>query len=312
MSYYIGVDGGGTKTAYALFDENKNILAEFKGPGSNHENLETSFEGASDIIIDGINSLCESAGIKPDNVSYTLMGLAGIDHPYQHDAMCELLSKKGLNNFSIYNDGFLVIKAGSETGAAIGYNCGTGVCCNCVDSDGNMLQLAGLGDFTGDFCGGVWIAQQTFRMIYDDVFCLGEKTSMSKKAFDLFKLKNREDLFEILKVLESDEPDEYIRPLLDIFFEAADEGDAQALKLVETMSDRGALFISALAKQMNFEGDEIEVVLSGSVNVKLANEKYISLLKEKAQARSPKKLCFKNIKCAPVTGCINWILQEFA
>ena len=28
MNFYIGVDGGGTKTAYALFDENKNIVAE--------------------------------------------------------------------------------------------------------------------------------------------------------------------------------------------------------------------------------------------------------------------------------------------
>ena len=27
MSYYIGIDGGGTKTAYALFDEKKNIVA---------------------------------------------------------------------------------------------------------------------------------------------------------------------------------------------------------------------------------------------------------------------------------------------
>ena len=26
MKYYIGVDGGGTKTAFALFDENKKML----------------------------------------------------------------------------------------------------------------------------------------------------------------------------------------------------------------------------------------------------------------------------------------------
>ena len=28
MKFYIGVDGGGTKTAFALFDENKNMLNE--------------------------------------------------------------------------------------------------------------------------------------------------------------------------------------------------------------------------------------------------------------------------------------------
>ena len=63
MKYYIGVDGGGTKTAFALFDENKNMLDSVTGPGSNHENLESSFDGASDIMMEGLNALCAKAGI---------------------------------------------------------------------------------------------------------------------------------------------------------------------------------------------------------------------------------------------------------
>ncbi len=311
MSYYIGIDGGGTKTAFALFNEKKEILFEHKGPGSNHENLESSFDGASDIIIEGVTALCEKAGISPECVDYTLMGLAGIDHTYQHDEMAKRLTAKGLKNFSIYNDGFIVVKAGSQTGEAIGYNCGTGVCCNAVDSEGNMLQLAGLGDFTGDFCGGVWIAGQTFRLIYDDIYAMGEKTVLSEKAFKTFNLKSREEFLALVAKLEDENNDDYIRPFLDIFFEAVEEGDKPALGIVELMSDRGALFISALAKQMKFDGDEIEVVLSGSINVKLANPFYIKLLKEKAQKLSPKKLKFIELKSAPVTGCINWIMQEY-
>jgi N-acetylglucosamine kinase-like BadF-type ATPase len=85
MKYYIGVDGGGTKTAFALFDENKNMIETVTGPGSNRENLETSFEGACEILWDGLNALCEKAGIALGDVSFTLMGLAGIDHEYQYD-----------------------------------------------------------------------------------------------------------------------------------------------------------------------------------------------------------------------------------
>ena len=50
MSFYIGVDGGGTKTAYALFDEEKNIVAEVKTEGSNHENLEGSFDEVKALL----------------------------------------------------------------------------------------------------------------------------------------------------------------------------------------------------------------------------------------------------------------------
>ena len=114
MKYYIGVDGGGTKTAFALFDENKKMLTSVTGAGSNHENIETAFEGASDIIIKGLNDLCEKAGIALGDVSFTLMGLAGIDHQYQYEIMCDLLRKKGLANFEVFNDGFIVVKAGAS------------------------------------------------------------------------------------------------------------------------------------------------------------------------------------------------------
>ena len=63
MKYYIGVDGGGTKTAFALFDENKKMLETVTGPGSNHENLEEGFDAASEIIWNGLNELCTKAGI---------------------------------------------------------------------------------------------------------------------------------------------------------------------------------------------------------------------------------------------------------
>ena len=173
--FYIGVDGGGTKTVYTLFDENKNILDEVKTPGSNHENMEGSFDEASEIIWGGLTALAEKHGISLDDVSFTLMGLAGIDHPYQHDIMCEKLNAKGFKNYAIYNDGFLGVKAGSETGAAIGYNMGTGMCCNAIDRKGTMRQLAGLGEFSGDIGGGHQIAITAYRIIYDDVMLNVEK-----------------------------------------------------------------------------------------------------------------------------------------
>ena len=112
----------------------KNVVKTVYGPGSNHENLEGAFDEASAVIWNGITELVGEAGISLDDVAFSLMGLAGIDHQFQHDIMCEKLSEKGLRNFAIYNDGFIVVQAGSESGAAIGYNCGTGTCCNAIDS----------------------------------------------------------------------------------------------------------------------------------------------------------------------------------
>ena len=101
MKYYIGVDGGGPKTAFALFDENKNIVEQYETEGSNHENMEGSLPQAADIITAGVDELLKKTGKTRDDITGMLMGLAGIDHPYKHDAMCEELKKRGLKNFRI-------------------------------------------------------------------------------------------------------------------------------------------------------------------------------------------------------------------
>jgi N-acetylglucosamine kinase-like BadF-type ATPase len=89
VNYYIGVDGGGTKTEFSLFNEEKQIVATVKTPGSNHENYERAYDEASEIIWEGLNTLAAQGNINLDDVKFTLMGLAGIDHKFQYDIMCE-------------------------------------------------------------------------------------------------------------------------------------------------------------------------------------------------------------------------------
>ena len=312
MKYYIGVDGGGTKTAFALFDEKKNMLTVHEGPGSNHENLENGCDDASARILEGINKLCEKAGIPPRDISFILMGLAGIDHPWQHDKMCDMLSAGGLENFEVFNDGFIVVKAGSESGSAIGYNCGTGVCCNGIDSEGKMLQLMGLGDFSGDISGGENIVCKSYELVYNQLYLGMEKTLITDMVKKKYNISSREQLLGLIEKIESPNGSEHIRNFIDFFFEAAKQGDRPALAYCELMAERGARAIAALASNLAFDGDEVEVVLSGSINVKLDNKAYLDMLLEKAQTYSGRKLRFIKLIAPPVTGCINWIMQEFA
>lgn len=311
MKYYIGVDGGGTKTAFALFDENKKMLDTVTGPGSNHENLEGSFDAASEIIWNGLNDLCTKAGIALNKISFTLMGLAGIDHQYQYEIMCLKLREKGLENFEIFNDGFIVVKAGSESGSAVGYNCGTGVCCNGIDKQGNKLQLAGLGDFSGDISGGGNIVIKAFELVYNELFLGLEKTLITDMVMKEFGFDKREDVFGLIEKIEGENGDDYIRAMVGFFFEAAKQGDKPALAYCERMAERGAQLIAALSRELDF-GDEVEVVLSGSINVKLDNKAYLDMLLSKAEAMSGKKLKFIKLTQPPVTGCINWIMQDYA
>lgn len=312
MSYYIGVDGGGTKTAYALFNEKKELLTMVKGPGSNHENYEGGFDEAAEIIWNGLKSLVAEAGITLKDVSFTLMGLAGIDHQFQHDEMTKRLQDYGLENFEIYNDGFIVVKAGSTGTAAIGYNCGTGTCCNSIDNDGNMLQLAGLGEFSGDEGNGHWIAMMTYKAVYDDVYLGLRKTAVTKMVYDEYGLTDKEGFLALVSRFEEDDADIFIMRLIDFFFDAAKLGDKVVLDIIDSMAQRGASLITAHLNTLNFTDSEVEVVLSGSIHTKLPSEIYTKALMEKAESLSGRKLKFIKLTQPPVTGCVNWILQQYA
>ncbi|MBQ7548080.1 MAG: hypothetical protein IJT03_00080 [Clostridia bacterium] len=311
MSYYIGVDGGGTKTAYALFDEKKNLIKLVKGPGSNHENMEGGFDEAADIIWDGIKKLLAEAEVSYRDVGYTLMGLAGIDHQFQHDEMKKRLLDYGMDNFEIYNDGFIVIKAGSTGPAAIGYNCGTGTCCNAIDNDGRMLQLGGLSEFSGDEGNGHWIAASTFRAIYDDVYLGLRKTALTKMFYDEYGIASREEFLATVSRFEEEDADKFIMRLIDFFFDAARLGDKVVLDIIDEMAERGAALITAHLNTLNFTDDVVEVVLSGSIHTKLPSDIYVSALTEKAALRSGRKLRFIKLTQPPVTGCVNWIFQQY-
>lgn len=311
MRYYIGVDGGGTKTQYALFNEKKEMLSSVKTDGSNHENLEGAIPEAAGIIMSGINKLLEENSLKQEDITHILMALAGIDHQFQCDAMTEELKKLGLNvPFSIYNDGFIVVKAGTTGKAGIGYNCGTGTCCNSVDSRGNLLQVGGFGQLSGDVGGGHWIARQTYNIMYNDICLKHKKSSCTKAIVEKFNITpDRDGVLSLIPAME-EEGDEIVRDMIDVFFDALNSGDEAALEVADLMAEKGAQFIVAHIKNQQFDDDEIEVVLSGSIHTKLPSGIYIEKMIKRTEELSGRKCRFIKLKEAPVTGCINWMLEN--
>ena len=101
-----------------------------------------------------------------------------------------------------------------------------------------------------------------------------------------------------------------MRKLIVSFFEAANNEDEEALKVIEEMAQRGADFICSHVKNMNFKDDVINVVLSGSIHTKLPSHKYTDRMAELVAQRTGRKFNFIKLGCAPVTGCVNWLLEK--
>ena len=311
MNYYIGIDGGGTKTQYALFDETKKMISSVKTEGSNHENLPGSYKEAAKILVGGINTLLMINVLPPENVTFILMALAGMDHPYQEEALAAALRDEGLTiPFSLCNDGYIIVKAGTENGVGVGYNCGTGTCCNSIDDEGRLLQFGGFGRLSGDVGGGQWIAAEAFRLVYDDICLLARHTKCTDILFSKFNVpRSQEGLLSLIHLYE-EENDPFMRDMIDVFFEALAEGDPAAREVAEGMAERGAEMIAGHIRRQKFAADPVEVVLSGSMHTKLVPDWYVALLKEKTEEKSGRRCFFSRLTVPPVTGCIHWMLEN--
>ena len=71
--YFLGVDGGGTKTQFVLVDREGNLSALAQGPGSYH--LEIGMEGLRRVSEKGRRRRLEPGAIDASRIAYAFFGL---------------------------------------------------------------------------------------------------------------------------------------------------------------------------------------------------------------------------------------------
>jgi N-acetylglucosamine kinase-like BadF-type ATPase len=70
---YLGVDGGGTKTAFALVDGEGRVLARHQDSGAYY--LEVGMDGAAALLARGCNALFATAGVTAADIGFAFFGL---------------------------------------------------------------------------------------------------------------------------------------------------------------------------------------------------------------------------------------------
>ena len=72
--YFIGVDGGGTKTEFLLTDEKENVIKRIVKVGSNPNDI--GLEGSYEVLSNGIAELLSDEEIAPNDL-HIFAGVSG-------------------------------------------------------------------------------------------------------------------------------------------------------------------------------------------------------------------------------------------
>jgi N-acetylglucosamine kinase len=152
---YLGVDGGGSKTAFLLVDDYYNEICHLQTGPSNH--LSIGNDAAREAIAQGIARLTET----PDIIC---AGFAGAGRPESVTFYREVLqSLVPEAQIIIESDAFISSIGAIGIDPGILLIAGTGSIVIGRDKDRGMFRVGGWGPYFGDEGSGFWIGREAIR-----------------------------------------------------------------------------------------------------------------------------------------------------
>ena len=239
MAYYLGIDGGGTKTRCVLADETT-VLAKAMTGGSNIVRLgETQ---AREALHTGIRQVCATANVSPHQIRALCIGAAGAARPEIvakiRSILAELILEISPTNIEVVGDTVIALEAAFGAGPGVIAIAGTGSIVYGRDADGRTARAGGWGFAISDEGSGYWIGRRAISAILS-ARDQGLETALTAMVLQAWKLTT---IDELVQQSNSTPPPDFPR-LFPIVLRAADEADFIAREL---LSDAGAK-LAALA-----------------------------------------------------------------
>lgn len=187
MACYLGVDGGGSKTAFALIDEAGQLLARATAPTSYYFN--DGFEVVERVLAQGVTDVCGQAAIEPAAIDAAFFGIPGYGEASADLERLDAVPARVLGHDRYRCDNDMVC------GWAGSLACEDGI--NVISGTGSMTygerrgvghRVGGWGELFGDEGSAYWVATQglnAFSRMSDGRLARGPLHAMLRERMDL-------------------------------------------------------------------------------------------------------------------------------
>lgn len=254
---FLGVDGGGSKTAALLADEQGQVHGRGLSGAANYQIV-----GMEQTVV-SVRQAVEEAlqGRAPDAICYCM---AGADMPYDFEQLRDALGSLGFACPTvIHNDVISIFRAGSRFPYGVGIVCGTGFNAGGISKDGREFRLPALGAITGDCAGGEHLGVGAMGAAFRAWDGRGQPTLLAEAILRTFNAPD----FETLADWYVQQKIEYqqIRELAPLVFEMAEQGDAVAQRMIREQGVELGTAAKAVLRRLHLTDADCDVVLGGSV-----------------------------------------------
>ncbi|MER6952169.1 BadF/BadG/BcrA/BcrD ATPase family protein [Nonomuraea sp. NPDC000554] len=261
----LAVDGGNSKTDVAVVADDGEVLATGRsGP----------FAPQSDGVAAAVDEVEEAvrqavAGASPGGCvdagfDHVAAYLAGADLPVEEEALAREFAARGFGpDIVVRNDTFALLRAGASAPWGVAVVCGAGINAVGVAPTGEVARFPALGRLSGDWGGGLGVAEEALWHAIRAEDGRGPATTLTTLVKAHFGTATVEDLVLALHFghLDADR----LHELTPGVFAAAADGDAVALSLVERQAEEVTVLAEVCLRRLNLLETPTEVVLGGGI-----------------------------------------------
>jgi N-acetylglucosamine kinase-like BadF-type ATPase len=257
--YYLGVDGGASKTAAIVTDETGAPLGDGLAGPSNH--LRVGIETASRNVERAVNKALVAADVTSREIVWAYCGIAGADHPAHRQEVVDSLSiffPRG--NFTVDNDARIALTGAVGYGGGVVVIAGTGSVAYGRNEEGGEWRAGGWGPIIGDEGSGFGIARAALSAIVRAHDGRGPATRMTDMLREQWNMKP-EDVprFVYAPATHTDDIARFGR----LAIEAAEGGDEVAVAILTDGGHELGDCVVAVARRLNMLGTAFPVSYVG-------------------------------------------------
>jgi N-acetylglucosamine kinase-like BadF-type ATPase len=156
VPYYLGIDGGGTKTTCVVGDESRSLATATTGASNI---VRVGEAQARDSLQKSVRQACAAAGITPAEVLRTCVGGSGAARPELAAIVRGVLAEVLSTPIDVVGDMQIALEAAFASGPGVIVIAGTGSIAYGRDGQGNTARAGGWGFAISDEGSAHWIGR---------------------------------------------------------------------------------------------------------------------------------------------------------
>ena len=267
MSFYLGIDGGGTKTRCALGDETTVVATSISG-GSNV--VRAGEAKAREALHTAVRQVCATSEISPEQIRRICIGASGAARPEIAAKIRGILNELTPAAVEVVGDMVIALEAAFGSGPGVIAIAGTGSIGWGRDVAGRTARAGGWGFAISDEGSGHWIGRRAISAIlqaHDE----GQESVLTAMVVHAWNLSTLDELVQRANALP---PPDFPR-LFPAVLRAAAQADPTARKLLTDAAIHLANLAAMVIPRLAAEPPYVPVAKPGSVIRKSAEVRQV-------------------------------------